>query len=160
MKYKYLVILALFSVAFQSCSDKQNRDESDLNRLKKDTSQKLITSNIQAGGDKEPEKNETQRSTLVTSENVTSYTGKHVTLKGIVSQIVQKNNITYINIDKKFPKNKFFAVIFSDKQHLFRKIDELEGKTVEIEGTVSIYKGKYEIILNDPAMIRVSNESP
>ncbi len=100
-------------------------------------------------------KDSTSVSVISTNES-SIYLGKKVIVKGIVAQIFSKDSVTYLNIDKKFPVNKFFAVIFSDKLSLFPDIKKCTGKQVEIEGVITKYKGKSEIILNDPKMIRLS----
>lgn len=50
--------------------------------------------------------------------------------------------------------DEYNGVIFSDDDGKFPEVDSLGGKTVDITGTIKLYQGRTEIILNDPAQIR------
>lgn len=153
-KYRAILIVPVLMMFlyFSGCDKPEVKNESA--STKKDTA--LNTSASPKNNITETRKDELSGNFLrpVSSSAASSYIGQRVLVKGKVAQIVKGSKVTFLNIDSKFPKNKFCAVIFSDKQKLFSRIEEYEGKEVEIEGVVSKYKDKAEIILNDPLMIR------
>lgn len=165
---KHLFLLTVFIlIAIVSGCNKISRTETANDQIKNDsvlTVNDTLKSSLNAGGEKgngleNGLKEESKKTETVSSENIAAYKGKHVIVKGVVSQIISKDKVTYLNIDHKFPKNKLCAVIFNDKKNLFSNINKLEGKQVLIEGNVTNFKDKLEIILTDPAMLRLNSEN-
>jgi exonuclease VII large subunit len=83
------------------------------------------------------------------------YVGKNVTVEGPVSEVhrAASGKVTFIDMGGRYPNNMFAGVIFSDDANKFSDVDSLDGKIVDITGTVKLYQGRTEIILNDPAQI-------
>jgi|SRR5271154_7094931 len=81
--------------------------------------------------------------------------GKLVTVEGVVSKVGASAKATFINMCGKFPNSGFTGVVFSDDLAKFPGIDSLEGKTVDITGRIQPYRTGPEIILNDPAQLKV-----
>ena len=54
----------------------------------------------------------------------------------------------------RYPNNSFTAVIFSGNASKFPNLDALNGKTVDVTGSVRLHNGRPEIILNDPGQIK------
>jgi DNA/RNA endonuclease YhcR with UshA esterase domain len=84
------------------------------------------------------------------------HVGQNLTVEGVVSEVhhAASGKAIFIDIGGRYPNNPFAAVIFADDASKFPNVDSLEGKTVDISGSVRLYKGKPEIILNDPAQIK------
>jgi DNA/RNA endonuclease YhcR with UshA esterase domain len=84
------------------------------------------------------------------------YVGKSVTVEGPVNEVhhAASGKVTFIDMGGRYPNNTFAGVIFSDDTSKFPGVDSLEGKTVDITGTIKLYQGRTEIILNDPAQIK------
>jgi DNA/RNA endonuclease YhcR with UshA esterase domain len=84
------------------------------------------------------------------------YVGKSVTVEGAVSEVhhAASGKVTFIDMGGRYPNNTFAGVIFSDDANKFSDIDSLDGKTVDITGTIKSYQGRTEIILNDPTQIK------
>ena len=84
------------------------------------------------------------------------YVGKNVTVEGPVSEVhhVASGKVTFIDMGGRYPNNTFAGVIFTDDASKFSDVDSLNGKTVDITGTVKLYQGRTEIILNDPVQIK------
>lgn len=84
------------------------------------------------------------------------YVGKSVTGEGTVSEVhhAASGKVTFIDMGGRYPNNALAGVIFSDDADKFPDIDSLDGKTVDITGTIKLYQGRTEIILNEPAQIK------
>jgi len=79
-----------------------------------------------------------------------------VTVEGAVNEVhhAASGKVTFIDMCGRYPNNVFTGVIFKDDASKFPNIDSLNGKTIDITGTIKVYKEKPEIILNDPAQIK------
>jgi hypothetical protein len=94
------------------------------------------------------------RAETVPADQAQAHVGKVVTIEGAVSGIHKSNSgVTFLDIGGQFPNNAFAAVIFKDDAGKFPDISAFGGKTVEVTGSIRLYQGRPEIILNDPAQI-------
>jgi DNA/RNA endonuclease YhcR with UshA esterase domain len=92
---------------------------------------------------------------VIKTDSVKAYVGKEVTVKGTVSEItVTKSGLTYLNIDGKFPDNKFTALVFKRDAEPFGDLKVWEKKKIEITGKIEDYKGKPQIVLTKPDQIK------
>jgi DNA/RNA endonuclease YhcR with UshA esterase domain len=93
--------------------------------------------------------------TIVPS-NTQKYVGKSVTVEGNVSEVhhAASGKVTFIDMGGRYPNNTFAGVIFSDDAAKFPDVDSLDGKTVDITGTIKLYQGRPEIILNDLSQLK------
>jgi DNA/RNA endonuclease YhcR with UshA esterase domain len=84
------------------------------------------------------------------------YVGKSVTVEGAVSEVhhAASGKVTFIDMGGIYPDNPFAGVIFSDDASKFPNVDSLEGETIDVTGTIKLYRGKPEIILNDAGQIK------
>jgi DNA/RNA endonuclease YhcR with UshA esterase domain len=92
----------------------------------------------------------------ITPPEAKAHVGEIVTVEGIVSEVhhAASGKVTFIDMGGRYPNNAFAAVIFADDASKFPIVDSLEGKTVDISGSIRLYKGKPEIILNDPTQLK------
>lgn len=81
--------------------------------------------------------------------------GNHVTVYGLVADVVIRDKVSYLNFDFKYPKNTFTAVIFASDYNKFEDLKSYKNDYVEVKGTVMEYRGKPQIILNSPDQIKV-----
>jgi DNA/RNA endonuclease YhcR with UshA esterase domain len=85
-----------------------------------------------------------------------AHAGQRATVEGAVSAVhIADSGVTFLDIGGDFPNNAFAAVIFKDDAGKFPDVDSLTGKTVAISGAIRLYQGKPEIVLNDPAQIKL-----
>jgi len=92
---------------------------------------------------------------IIKTDSVKAYVGKEVTVKGTVSEItVLKSGLTYLNIDGKFPDNKFTALVFKRDAEPFGDLKVWEKKKVEVTGKIDDYKGKAQMVLTKPDQIK------
>ena len=87
------------------------------------------------------------------------YLGKEIIVEGKVVDTYRhlKSNTVFLNFEKPYPNQCFTGVIFSS--HLYKFVQELEkyylNKTLRIVGKVKEYRGRPEIILENPDQIEV-----
>lgn len=82
--------------------------------------------------------------------------GQAATVEGVVSEVhhAASGKAIFVDIGGRYPNQQFTAVIFESDFDKFPKVDSLEGKTVDVSGTIKLYHGRPEIILNDLAQIK------
>lgn len=88
--------------------------------------------------------------------NIASRVGENVVVKGTVSEVFTdpRSQTTFIDMGGAYPFNQFAAVLFPDDARAFSAVAMLNGKHVEIAGTVRLYRGKPEIILTAPGQLQ------
>ena len=85
-----------------------------------------------------------------------SYVGQNVTVEGVVSGVyTARSGVTFIDMGGSYPNNQFAGVIFADDANKVGDVSGLTGKTVDLTGTVQMYRGKPEIILKSADQIKV-----
>jgi hypothetical protein len=84
-----------------------------------------------------------------------SYVGQAVTVEGVVMEVStdSRSGNTFINFGGRYPNHLFFGIIFASDADLFSGVHSLEGSLVQISGAVQLYRGKPQIVINDPAQI-------
>jgi DNA/RNA endonuclease YhcR with UshA esterase domain len=92
----------------------------------------------------------------ITPAEARQHVGQSVTVEGIVSDVntTDRAGVTFLDIGGHYPDNVFTAVIFKDDASKFPNVDALAGKTIDVTGTVKLYMGRPEMILNDAGQIK------
>jgi DNA/RNA endonuclease YhcR with UshA esterase domain len=93
-------------------------------------------------------------SNTIAASAAASHIGQSITIEGIVSEVHVADRATFIDIGGRYPDEEFTGVIFPESYSAFPDVAELEGKTVDISGTVQLYRGKPEIILRSADQVR------
>jgi DNA/RNA endonuclease YhcR with UshA esterase domain len=85
-----------------------------------------------------------------------NHVGENLTVEGVVSEVhhAASGKAIFIDMGGRYPNQPFAAVIFERDFDKFPKVDALEGKTVDVNGAIKLYKARPEIILNDPEQIK------
>jgi|ERR1700675_3194767 DNA/RNA endonuclease YhcR with UshA esterase domain len=94
--------------------------------------------------------------TIITAADAPKHVGETVTVEGTVSAVhtEPRSGVTFIDMGGRYPDQAFTGVIFKGDAGKFPNVESLTGKVVDIAGPVHDYKGKPEIILNDPAQLK------
>lgn len=101
-----------------------------------------------------------QNPPVIAADEAAKHVGQEVVVRGKISQIVLSVNLTtHINFGGLYPNHVFTATILKAKQTLFGGVRDYEGKEVEVQGLVHLYKGKPEIMLTERAQIRLAEDS-
>jgi DNA/RNA endonuclease YhcR with UshA esterase domain len=97
-----------------------------------------------------------QQVQVIAPNQAAANVGRRVTVEGAVSAVHHSasGKVTFIDIGGRYPDSAFTAVIFADDDAKFPNVDALEGKTIDVTGTVKLYQGRPEIVLNDAAQVK------
>lgn len=97
----------------------------------------------------------------IASADARNHVGKRVTVCGpVLSASYLENSATrptFLNFDKEFPEHLFTVVMFSSVRKQFPSPPETTflNKKVCVTGTVALFKGAPQIVLTDPASLKV-----
>ncbi len=92
----------------------------------------------------------------ISSAAAASHIGETATVEGVVGEVhTTGSGITFIDLDGSYPNQQFTGVIFAENAAIVRDAQSLHGKTVDLTGTVKLYRGSPEIILRSPNQISV-----
>jgi DNA/RNA endonuclease YhcR with UshA esterase domain len=83
----------------------------------------------------------------ITAAEAKQHLNADVVVSGKIVEVSKAEKVVRLNFDKAFPNQPFQAVIFSEKTNLFGDLDKLEGKTVEVNGKVTEYRNRPQIVL-------------
>ena len=64
----------------------------------------------------------------------------------------------FIHLDQPFPNSPLAVVIFPDHVGKFGDLHRFEHQNIEVNGTITEYRNKPEIILESPDQIKVASE--
>jgi hypothetical protein len=99
-----------------------------------------------------------QNPPVITPDEAAKHIGESVVVRGKISQIVLSVNLTtHINFGGVYPNHVFTVAIYKDKQTLFAGVRDYDGKVVQVQGVVHLYRGKPEIMLTERAQIRLAD---
>ena len=94
---------------------------------------------------------------VITPDEAAKHVGKVVIVRGEISQIVLSVNLTtHINMGGLYPNHLFTATAFKVSQPLFADVKKYEGRVVQVQGVVNLYRNKPEIVLTDRSQIRLA----
>jgi DNA/RNA endonuclease YhcR with UshA esterase domain len=91
-------------------------------------------------------------------EDAAGHVGETATVCGMVASAKfaagSRAQPTFLDLDKPYPNAPFTAVIFGDDRARFGTPEtSLRGKRICVTGQIRDYRGKPEIILNDPSQL-------
>ncbi len=106
--------------------------------------------------DPSPRSEGAEKSNVVSWRDADEYIGEHKSVAGRIVATHNSGKACFLNFHENY-KRYFTAVIFKSDFHKFpdRPEEFYKGKRVRVSGRIKRYKGKPEIILNDPDQIRV-----
>lgn len=174
---KLLQILLLVSIVFITCGkDDKNNEYVDENSSKQtDTKQQEKMSSENKSENTQTKTEDTLKNSykekqdskqynsfqnekpvaVISPVEAGDYNGKTVTVKGFVADVYKSEKVAYLNFVEKYPNNPFTAVIFARQFDDFPDIGKYRGKDVEVTGRVSFFKGKPQIIINNPGQLKL-----
>lgn len=145
MKYECLIFT--ISILILSTSCKKKEDAIPEINVKRNNSTQERKENL--------DKNEKKNSSILTPAEVKTHIGDSLTVRGYIADIHINDKVAYLNFENKYPKNIFSCTIFQDKFSEFGNLAEYKGKTVEVSGRISEYRGKPQMILNSVIQINI-----
>ena len=95
----------------------------------------------------------------LTTTQASSHIGEDATVCGKVvgAYYAQRSNgePTFINLDKKYPNQKFTIVIWGDDRYQFHTPESFyNGKKICVTGYIDSYRGIPQIVVQNPSQIR------
>lgn len=92
----------------------------------------------------------------ITDGEASAHVGEPAIVEGKVAAVFtsSKGN-TFLNFGAAYPNHRFSGVVFARFADAFRELHALEGKRVQITGTITLYRGRPQIILESPAQLKV-----
>ena len=91
---------------------------------------------------------------VIATATAADHVGQSVTVEGIVAEVHVSERATFIDMGGYYPNEDFAGVIFPDNYTAFPNATDLKGKTVDISGTIELYRGRPEIILRAANQLR------
>lgn len=105
------------------------------------------------------------RAQSVAPQDAARYAGQTATVCGVVASARYASRTraqpTFLNLGQPYPRQVFTVTIFGDERPKFGEPEvTFEGKRVCATGRIEMYRGKPEMILDDPAQLRQDTGQP
>lgn len=85
-----------------------------------------------------------------------SHTGETRCITGRIARVfTSRSDNTFLDFCADYRHCPFTSVIFSSDRSKFGDLETLGGRRVELEGPITVYEGRAEIVIHDPQQIRV-----
>ncbi len=96
---------------------------------------------------------------VIPDSQAASQVGQTVTVEGSVASVhVTRSGTVFLNFGAAYPEQTFTAVIFRSAASRFPNPEHWDGKRVRVTGPVRLYRGRPEIILEEPSRLVVAPE--
>ncbi len=91
---------------------------------------------------------------MIAPEDAKTHVGETVTVEGVVDAVHHGHggNI-FLNLGGIYPHNAFTGYVPPGSAKAFKDVDRLEGQTVDLTGTITLYRGHPEIVLTVPSQL-------
>ncbi|MGE6220697.1 hypothetical protein ACQKCH_12790 [Nubsella zeaxanthinifaciens] len=96
--------------------------------------------------------------TTISIKDAVNHVGKQVTICDSVYSARAMDNLSLMNLGGKFPKELLTVVVFKADRAKFEKepVEIFEHQRICITGTVTLYKEKLQIVVNDPKQLKLA----
>jgi len=94
------------------------------------------------------------------ADQARAHIGETATVEGQVSIHRTQAGETYLDIGGSGTSAPFSAYVSRWNRTQFQDVDKLDGKSVQVTGEISTFRGKPEIFLTDPTQVAVKPEAP
>jgi DNA/RNA endonuclease YhcR with UshA esterase domain len=102
-----------------------------------------------------PSNAETNAPINITAAEAKNHLKADAVVTGTIAEVHLGAGVVHLNFEQPFPNAVFTAVIFADKTNLFPEVAKLKGKTVEVSGKITEYRGRPEIILANTNQLKI-----
>lgn len=92
----------------------------------------------------------------ISPSDAQSHVGKSVVVQGVVDEVhtSDRGNV-FLNMGGHYPSQAFTGFIRARDAGAFPNVQSYQGKTVNVSGTIKLYKGKPEIELQSSSQLSV-----
>jgi DNA/RNA endonuclease YhcR with UshA esterase domain len=95
------------------------------------------------------------RQATIRDSEAASHVGEDVTVEGIIANVhTSRAGNTFLNFGRPYPNQTFTAAVFRSEASQFSDLHGWEGKRVRVTGRIKLYRGRPEIILDDPDQLK------
>ena len=101
----------------------------------------------------------TNAPTRIPASDAARHIGKERIVTGKVAEVNQTDKLIRLNFERPFPQQPFTAVIFAHRTNLFMELGELKGKTVEVQGKITIFRDRPQMVLSSTNQLTVSSSN-
>jgi len=110
----------------------------------------------QSGNANEAENPSVPGSSCVDFHDAGQHTGETACVSGRVLRVsTSRSQTTYLDFCPNYRDCPFSTVIFASDRTRFGNLNALNGREVEIQGRISVYNGRPEIVIRDPQQLHV-----
>jgi hypothetical protein len=93
---------------------------------------------------------------VIADSDAGAHVGQMAIVEGLVAEVyVSKKGDVFLNFEAPYPNEVFSGVIFAGSAPAFDDPGSYQGKQVRLSGSIRLYRGKPEIVLETPSQIRV-----
>lgn len=106
---------------------------------------------------------ESRADEFISPDEAIDHVGEYATVCGTVASsrysVKSKGSPTFLNIDEAYPNQVFTALIWGSDRDKFENPPEeyFEGKEICVEGLISTYRRKAQIVINEPSQITLKD---
>lgn len=91
----------------------------------------------------------------ISAAEAKKFVGTNAVVVGKVAEVYRTEKLVRINLEEKYPKQLFTAVVFASNYKTFPDLDSLTGKTIELSGKIVEFQGRPEMVLTSKGQLRV-----
>ena len=92
---------------------------------------------------------------VISDRDVMKHVGERVTVEGTVTGThVSAKGTEFLNFGDRYPDQDFTVVIFARSAGAIGDVAKYYGRRIDVAGTIELYRGKPEIVVNAPNQIR------
>lgn len=154
MKTKFVIPVFIASLLISGCNKENQQGEISLKKTESTERLEIYSGNNKS---KYSESVFSESTSLkkISSKEIKQYIGDSLNVTGYVADVYLSDKVAYLNMENKFPKNIFSCAIFSAKFYEFGDLSRFKGKNIEVNGRVTTFKNKIQIILNTKEQIKI-----
>lgn len=93
--------------------------------------------------------------TAIPAAEARNHIGEQLVVTGKVVEVNVAEKLVRLNLDQAFPKTPFTAVIFAPNTNRFGDLKRFENATVAVEGKVTEYRGRPQIVLTSTNQVKL-----
>lgn len=113
----------------------------------------FVSISVRAEDAKEEKKPEAPK--IISAADATNHVDESVIVTGKVAQVTIREKMVYLNIDKAYPGSPLSCVIFAANTNQFGEVEKLKGKSVELSGTIKLFRERAELVLTSTNQLKV-----
>ena len=97
----------------------------------------------------------TAQAGVISDREVMKHVGERATVEGTVTGThVSAKGTAFLNFGDRYPDQDFTVVIFARSAGVVGDVTKYYGRRIDVAGTIELYRGRPEIVVNTPAQIR------